>query len=206
VPSGNIPGDQLAAYLLELCARPGVTAFGALIYDESSIALRKLFRDPDYWDALDKASGPNFEIFAIRDTEDYYNEQGIERITAASLSRSRSRGYYFSHLLKRYFGEDRTTLAYPSLLLFLVEQGQVKYCRLIPFRNTSFEETFNRLSALLSAIASGIEEAGGSGTGLNVLWEHLKTKLLNLKYKLYIQHSPRNATEAVQKLAAYVEK
>jgi hypothetical protein len=163
VPSGNIPGDQLAAYLLELCAGPGVTAFGALIYDESSIALRKLFRDPDYWDALDKASGPNFEVFAIRDTEGYYYEQGIEFLTAASLSRSRSRGYYFSYLLKQYFGKDKTRLAYPSLLLFLVEQGQVKYCRLIPFRKTSLEETFNRLSALLSAIASGIEEAGGQG-------------------------------------------
>lgn len=206
VPFGHVPADQLATYLLELCARPCVTAFGALVYDESSAALRKLFRDRDYWDALDKASGPHFEVFAIRDTEGQKSESVMEMITAASLSRSRSRGHYFSHLLEQYFGEDKTRLAYPSLLLFLVEQGEVRYCRLIPFRQTSIEGTFESLSALLLAIASGIEEAGGPTISSNVLWEHLKTKLLNLKYTLYIQHPPVEAVEAVHKLTAYVEK
>jgi hypothetical protein len=72
VPFGHIPGDQLATYLLELCARPGVTIFGALVYDERSAVLRKLFRDRDYWDALDKVSGPHFEVFAIRDAEGHH--------------------------------------------------------------------------------------------------------------------------------------
>jgi hypothetical protein len=106
VPSGDIPGDVLASYLLELCKRPGVTAFGAVIYDEKSVALRKLFRDRDYWDALDKASGPNFEVFAVRDTESHATQDAgvLERMTAATLSRSQSRGFYFSNLLNDYFG------------------------------------------------------------------------------------------------------
>jgi len=206
VPLGRLPGDQLATYLLELCARPQVTAFGALIYDESSAALRKLLRDRDYWDALDKASGPHFEVFALRDTEGHEIERVMEMLTAASLSRSRSRGYYFSHLLKKYFGEDKTRLAYPSFLLFLAERGRVKYCCLIPFRRTSMEDTFERLSALFSAIASGIEEVGGPTMSSDVLWEHLKTKLLSLEYKLYIQNAPTDAGEAVRQLTAYVEK
>lgn len=206
VPLGHIPGEHLATYLLDLCARPQVTTFGALIYDESSAALRKLLRDRDYWDALDKASGPYFEVFAVRDTEDHKSDPFIEFLTAASLSRSRSRGYYFSKLLKEYFGEDKTTLAYPSFLLFLVERGRVKYCRLIPFRRASIEETFERLSDLFSAIASGIEEVGGPTVSSEVLWEHLKTKLLNLDYTLYIQNAPTDAGEAVRQLTAYVEK
>lgn len=208
VPSGRIPGGHLATHLLELCNRPGVTAFGALVYDESCAELRKLLRDNDYWDALDKASGPHFEVFAIRDTEGHEIEPVepvIEMMTAASLGRSRSRGYYFSHLLKEYFGEEKTRLAYPSLLLFLVAQGHVKYCRLIPFRQTSIADACVRLSDLLFAIASGIKEAGGPTADSDVLWDHLKTKLLNLKYTLYIQHPPKNAAEAVRKLANYVE-
>lgn len=208
VPLGRLPGDQLATYLLELCARPQVTAFGALIYDESSATLRKLLRDRDYWDALDKASGPHFEVFAVRDTEGYgheIEERHMEMLTAASLSRARSRSYYFSTLLKEYFGEDKTRLAYPSFLLFLTERGRVKYCRLIPFRRASMEDTFERLSALFSAIAAGIEEVGGPTVSADVLWEHLKTKLLSLKYTLYIQNPPLDAREAVRQLTAYVE-
>jgi len=207
VPLGCIPGDHLATYLLELCARPQVAVFGALIYDESSATLRKLLRDRDFWEALDKASGPNFEVFALRDIVDHEVEVDftIEMMTAASLSRSRSRGYYFSRLLKDYFGEDKTRLAYPSFLLFLAERGRVKYCRLIPFRQASIEDTFERLAALFSAIASGIEDVGGPTVSSDVLWEHLKTKLLNLKYTLFIQNAPTDAGEAIRQLVAYVE-
>lgn len=129
----------------------------------------------------------------------------MEMMTAASMSRSRSRGYYFSHLLKDYFSEDKTRLAYPSFVLFLTEGGRVRYCRLIPFRETSIEETFERLSALFSAIATGIDEAGGPTVAADTLWEHLKAKLLGMDYTLYIQRPPGDAGEAVRRLAAYVE-
>lgn len=205
VPLGSLPADQLAGYLLELCARPQVTAFGALIYDEKNVALRKLLRDRDYWDALDKASGPHFEVFAIRDTEGHEVEPAFEMMTAASMGRSRSRGYYFSKLLKDYFGEEKTTLAYPSFLLFLAESGRIKRCRLIPFHQASIEETFSWLSAMLSEIATGIEEVGGPTAPSDVLWEHLKEKLLNSDHTLYIQDSPTDAREAVSLLTAYVD-
>jgi len=68
-----------------------VTLFGTLIYDETNVAVRRLLREPDYWDALDKASGPNLEVFAIRDVERYGNdaERHIELLTASSMSRAR---------------------------------------------------------------------------------------------------------------------
>jgi hypothetical protein len=206
VPLGRVPADQLATYLVELCARPQVTAFGALVYDETNVALRKLLRDRDYWDALDRASGPHFEVFAVRDTEGHEIEPVIEMMTAASLSRSRSRGHYFSTLLKQYFGEEKTRLAYPSFVLFLAERGRVKYCRLIPFRQGSIEETFERLSVLFGVIATGIEEAGGPTVSSDRLWEHLKTKLLEADYTLYIQNAPDDAEAAVRQLTAFVEE
>ena len=86
VPLGRLPGEQLAKYLLELCKRPQVTAFGALVYDESSAPLRKLLRDRDYWDALDKVSGPHFEVFAIRDKEGNRGEAVPDRLQATGRS------------------------------------------------------------------------------------------------------------------------
>jgi len=207
VPMGRLPAEQLSRYLLELSSRNNVAAFGALVYDERSAELRKLLVDPVYWDALDKASGPHFEVFAIRDTEAY--DPGpvvIQMLTANSIGRSRDRGFYFSTLLKHYFGEEKTQMAYPSLLLFIAEQGRVKYCRLIPFPNVLLADTFRYLTDLLAAIATGIAEAGGPGVTSDALWIHLKKKLLEADYTLYIQQAPSTTKEAVEKLATYVER
>ena len=207
VPMGRLPAEQLSRYLLELSSRNNVAAFGALVYDEKNAELRKLLMDSIYWDALDKASGPHLEVFAIRDTEAYDpGPREIEMMTMASMGRSRDRGYYFSTLLKEYFGEEKTTLAYPSFLFFIAEKGRIKYCRLIPFPRGSLQETFNYLSNLLSSIAIGINEAGGPGAAADALWNHLKDKLLKADYTLYIQEPPSNASEAVVKLMTYVER
>jgi len=127
-------------------------------------------------------------------------------MTAASLSRSRSRGYYFSRLLKEYFGKNKTRLSYPAFLLFLVEEGRVRYCRLIPLPRASLEKTYEHLSALFPAIASGIEEVCGPDLSSGDLWEHLKTKLLDLRYRLRTLRPPADAEETVRKLSAYVEE
>lgn len=206
VPLGSIPSAHLATYLMELCQRPQVTAFGALVYDEGTVSLRKLLRDPDYWDALDKASGPHLEVFALRDSVGYESDaRYIEMLTAASISRSQSRGYYFSKLLKEYFGMNRTTLAYPSFLLFLVEQHRVKSCLLIPFKAPSIEEAYHRLLPLFSAISSGIEEVGGPQTSAEAIWRHLKKQLLELGYRLYAPAPPSDIGQAVRELVAFVE-
>jgi len=206
VPMGRVPAEQLSRYLLELSSRNNVVAFGALVYNERSAELRKLLLDRIYWDALDMASGPHFEVFAIRDTEAYDpGPMVIEMMTAASIGRSRDRGFYFSTLLKEYFDEEKTRMAYPSFLLFITEHGRIKYCRLIPFPSKPLADTFNYLANLLTSIATGIEEAGGPEVASDTLWNQLKKRLLDEDYTLYIQHAPSNTRDAVEKLLAYVE-
>ena len=207
VPSGSIPGEHLAEYLIELCARPQVTLFGALIYDETNVALRRLLRDQDSWDALDKASGQNLEIFAVRDSERYGSDAShhVELITAASLSRAKDRGYYFSKLLHDYFGEEKTRLAYPSFLLFVVENRRVEKCWLIPFHRATSDETLNWLIDLFSSISKGLLEAGGAGASSQEVLLKLKELLLERKYTLYIQRAPNDAERAVRGLTEFVE-
>lgn len=207
IPSGSIPGDQLAEYLVELCARPQVTLFGTLVYDETSVGLRRLLRDQDSWDALDKASGQNLEVFAVRDTEQYGSDAShhLELMTSASLSRARDRGYYFSKLLHDYFGEEKTRLAYPSFLLFVVEKRQVKKCWLIPFHRATPDETLNWLIDLFSSINKGLSDAGGASASSQEVLSKLKELLLERKYTLYIQTSPTDAERAVRELTEYAE-
>jgi hypothetical protein len=205
VPLGSLPAEHLATFLTELCRRQPVAAFGALVYDEQTAEMRKLLTDQDYWDALDRVSGPDLEVFALRDEESFRTDGTIEMLTAASLSRARSRGTYFSKLLRDYFGEKDTRLAYPSFVLFLVDKGRVAYCRLIPFRRGSVEDVFLRLQGLFELLAAGIAEwKSASGSDVAALWENLKTKLLEKEYTVYIQGAPPDATQAVAGLKGFM--
>lgn len=208
VPSGSIPAEQLSTYLLEFCRKQSVAVFGALVYDERTAELRKLLRDRDYWEALDTASGPDFEIFAIRDEEEYGSDSStfVEMMTAASMSRSRDRGYYCSKLLKDYFGEERTRIVYPAFLLFVADADRIRFTRLIPLGRGSIEQTFQRLERLFTAVAETIVKWRDAGQAdAAALWSFLKERLLDEDYTLYIQNAPPGVRDAVARLSGFVE-
>lgn len=210
LPIGSLSANELQKYLLQLCTQSqnaGVVAFGALIYEERTAELRQLLRNEDYWDALDCVSGPDFEVFAIRDEQQsrYKGSGRYEMITAASINRSRGQTIYFSRLLKEYFHEDDTRLAYPSLLLFLVDSGKVSKCRLVPLSYGTIDSVFDQLRTLFSAIAETIGAWRESdGESVDTLWTSLKNDLLEKGYTLYIQNAPASAGEAVKRLAPFM--
>lgn len=211
LPIGTLNAEELKKYLLQLCAQSqnaGVVVFGALIYDERTAELRQLLRNVDYWDALDRISGPDFEIFAIKDEQQsrYEGSHTLDFMTAASMSRSRGRTIYFSRLLKEYFKEDDTRLAYPSLLLFFVDSGKVSKCRLVPLEHGTIDAVFNQLRTLFCVIADTISNWREASNGLSVetLWESLKGNLLEKDYTIYIQKAPASAAEAVKCLEQFM--
>jgi len=210
VPNGQLKASHLRSYLLGLCQRQPITVFGTVVYDEKIAEVKKLFLDKAYWNALDEASGSNFEIFAIRDEEDCQveSEPLIGLITDTSQSSSRSKTYYFSKLLKDYFGKERTRMAYPSVLLFIVVNGNIQLSRLIPFRRGTIEEIFLRLQELFSLISNTIAEWEklNNQESYDKLWNMLKTKLLDAKYTLYIQNPPVNASDGITELCEYIER
>jgi hypothetical protein len=210
IPMGNLSATDVTKYLLDLVEgsrSTGVAVFGAIIYDERTAEYRKLLVDPDYWDALNRTSGPHFEIFALRDHVQSRVEvdSSVEAVTLYSAGRSRSRTIFFSQLLRDYFGEVDTQLAYPSFLLFLLDSGRVTHCRLIPLKRGTVEEVFLTLQALLSSIADVVARwKVESGKRNEVLWERLKDRLLAEDYTLYIQKAPSDAREAVEKLSSHL--
>lgn len=205
VPMGRIPADHLKTYLTELTRGRSYVVFGVLVYDETTAELRKLLQDRDYWDALDKASGPSFEIFAVRDEE---HEQAappnLEMLTAASLSRAVDRQRYFSTLVKRCFGED-ARLVYPSLLLFVISNAAVLQSRVVPLARGTVEQTFQRLQALVTLIAGGVEDWEAGGAGIDELWGVLRDCLQAAEHTIYIQRGARDAPVAIADLARFIE-
>lgn len=211
LPICSLNADELQQYLLEICEQSqhlGVVAFGCIVYDESTVELRKLLQDQDYWDALDASSGTSFEVFAVKDEEKYGYDKShtFELMTGATLSRPRSKGYFFSKLLNEYFGEEKTTLAYPSFVLFLVENLKVTHCRRIPLSRDTMHNIFIRLQSMFTTISNSINEWRLSGAeSASTLWEIMKKKLLDEDYTIYIHNAPKTASEAISSLAPFFE-
>jgi TIR domain len=209
IPMGNLSAADLKKYLLDLVEgsrRIGVAVFGAIIHDERTAEYRKLLVAPDYWDALNRTSGPHFEIFALRDQ--VQSRVGLDRsfelLTLYSAGRSQSRTQFFSQLLSDYFGEPDTKLAYPSFLLFLMDRGNITHCRLIPLKRGSVEEVFLALQSLFASVAEVIvnwKREGGDRT--DTLWSRLRRRLLDEKYTIYIQSAPSDGREAIERLSPH---
>lgn len=209
VPAGMIPAEHLTNYLLEFCQRQPVCLFGAVLYDDRHAEIRHLFMDRAYWDALNAASGSDFEVFVIRD-EEHYEFDGnlgvVEMVTASSMGSSRSRGWYYSKFLKEYFDKEKTRLAYPSVILFIVEAQRISNCRLIPLRRGTIEEVFLRLQELFQVIAD--ETATWKQRAVETrgkLWDALKSVLIAKDYTVYIQSTPGSLVSGVKALTQYMK-
>jgi|PlaIllAssembly_1097288.scaffolds.fasta_scaffold07949_1 hypothetical protein len=208
VPRGLLRSADIAGHLLDLCRDEGTAIFGALIYDETTIALRNLLSNQTTWDALDVATGPNFELFAVRDerksgTDAEFN---IGLATAYSMSSSQDKGYFYSKLLKDYFGEDKTTLVYPSVLIFVVDSRKVQKCWLVPGRRAGVQDSLDWLIGLSQHIRDSLSQSGGATADTKTVVANLKRNLLAHKYTLYIQSAPTDPSAAVGRLAEFIEE
>lgn len=208
VPRGLLRSTDIAGHLIDLCRSEGTAVFGALIYDETTVALRELLANQTTWDALDVATGPDFELFALRDERKYESakEISIGLVTAFSMSSARDKGYFYSKLLKDYFGEDRTALVYPSMLLFVVDSRRVQKCWLVPGSRATTVDSLDWLIGLSQRIRDSISESGGATAETQQVVANLKRDLLAHKYTLYIQSAPTDPAVAVQRLAQFVEQ
>jgi hypothetical protein len=128
----------------------------------------------------------------------------LEMLTAASLSRALDRQRYFSTLMKRCFGED-ARLVYPSLLLFVISNAAVLQSRVVPLARGTVEQTFQRLQALVTLIAGGVEDWEAGGASIDELWGVLRDRLQAAEHTIYIQRAAREAPVAIADLARFIE-
>lgn len=192
VPTGEFPAEQFRQYLSAFLSRESVAMFGVAVYDDTNVAVRKLFRDQDYWDALDQASGPRFEVFAARDSVSERVDYQVEMMTAMSMSRNPKR-HYFSSLAKELFGTE-VRLSYPSLLMFVVENGQLSICRNVPLGRGSLDETYEKLRRLLEIVSSSMPTHPDT---IADLWDPIRDGLLDGGFSIYKHQSATNLDVAV---------
>lgn len=192
----SLTGEEFISSLTTICdnlqKQNNILTFGFIIYDETTPQYRKLLRDKDYWEALDRISGDKLMVFALSDKVDsmWEGNNTFELMTAFSPSRS-SKTKSYSHLLSEVF-DDQALLVYPSVLFFQVFAGEIYKYRLVPLRRGTVEESFSAVQKLFESIAKVLDGiASENYNNYREIFELVKDDLLNQKYTMYILKGPK---------------
>jgi len=197
---GEYTGEEFADNLPEICQQItnnlDILTFGIIIYDETTPEYRKLLRDKDYWEALDKSSGDKMVIFSLSDKIDREITHTIEFMVAARSS-SRDKGKSYSKLMKSVFN-DEALLVYPSVLFFQVGYAEVYDYRLVPLRRKNAFESTKAIQELFESISRVLNNVLPKYYGnRKEIFNLVKAELLNQKYTMYILHGPKKLSEFI---------
>lgn len=189
-------GDDFVSSLTTVCNNlqrdHNILTFGFIIYDETTPQYRKLLRDKDYWEALDRISGDKMMVFSLSDKVDSRSEGDnmMHMMTSFTPSRS-SKTKSYSHLLNKVF-DDEALLVYPSVLFFQVFEGNIYNYRLVPLRRGTIEESFAAVQNLFESIAKVLDQiAPENYRNCREIFELVKDDLLNQKYTMFILKGPK---------------
>lgn len=192
----SLNGADFVSSLTTICdnlqKQHNILTFGFIIYDETTPQYRKLLRDKDYWEALDRISGDKMMVFALSDKVDSRSEGDnmMHMLTSFTPSRS-SKTKSYSHLLSDVF-DNEALLAYPSVLFFQVFEGNIYNYRLVPLRRGTVEESFAAVQKLFESIAKVLAQiAPENYQNCREIFELVKDDLLNQKYTMYILKGPK---------------
>lgn len=186
-------GENFVENLPRICAdlhnELGVLTFGIIVYDETSPELRKLLRDKDYWEALDKASGDRMVIFSLMDSIEREVDTSIGLMIAGRPShRDKSKSY--SRLVKSLFESDSLPV-YPSVIFFQVFDNEIYDYRLVPLKRKDVWESAKAVQELFDAIRKVLDEVLPENYGnRREIFGLVKDELLTRDYTMYIMKGP----------------
>lgn len=197
---GEYTGEEFVIKLPEICQQItndlNILTFGIIIYDETTPEYRKLLRDKDYWDALDKSSGDKMIIFSLSDVVEIETEHTIEfMVSARSSGQDKAKSY--SKLMKTVFN-DETLLIYPSVLFFQVVDEEIYDYRLVSLRRKNAFESTKSIQELFESIARVLDNVLPEYYGnRREIFNLVKDELQNQKYTMYFLHGPRKLGEFI---------
>jgi hypothetical protein len=180
-----------------------VLTFAFILYDEKTPGLRIALRNPDYWEALDAASGDHMLVFTLKDKREVESQQYIEMLTAFS-GNSREPSKSYSNVLKTLFDSD-ALFAFPSVLFFQVIDGKIHDYRLVPLKRADIYDSMTAIQELFEAISTVLERVEPRFYGnQKEIFTLVRDELLNRKINMYILRGPSTVLDLAAKLRKIV--
>lgn len=192
----GLDGRQFIENIPQICQQMHndlrILTFGIIVYDQSAPGFRKMLRDDDYWDALERASGDRMVIFSLPDKVERKPPKTVLRHLVLGQPLSDDVGKSYSHLMQMVFN-DETLLVYPSVIFFQLEGTEIFDYRLVPLAEGSVYESFKAVKDLFQCISEVLADITPQNYGnRREIFNLIKDKLLTRKYTLYILNGSKH--------------
>jgi len=178
--------------------------FGMLVYDETNPEFRKILRDKDYWDALEKASGDKMVIFSLADKLDVEivdepiseGDARLEFMTSFKPShRTKSKSY--SRLIKSIFN-DEGLLVYPSVIFFQVMDKEVCDYTLVPLKRKDVWASAKAIQDLFASISIVLNNILPEYYGnQKEIFDLVIKELQRQKFTMYLLKGPKALSDLI---------
>lgn len=206
----GLTADQFFEQFPTICSQfqneLNVLTFGIIIYDETTPELRKVLRDTDYWEALDRLSGDKMVIFSLPDhvSQTVQSDSDIDtgkvgylvplnfRVPSQPLVKRHS------YLMKRLFNND-SLLVYPSVLFFQVVGTEIYDYRLVPLQKDDIHKSYTAVRGLFECISNVLNDIAPENFGnRKEIFNLVKDHLLTRDYTLYIYKGAKHTMDLVK--------
>lgn len=134
--------------------------FGVVLYTDRHPNIKKVLRDPDYWEALDEISGPVLQLFAIRTAQGRW-DSGVPRGASGMLNGIWLEPQANLPLLKLF--ELNSTVGLPALVVFTWDSDEVVEKVVIPLADHDPVTSFSRLREVVEVASRAVGSADKDG-------------------------------------------
>ena len=127
-------------------------AFAFILYDFENPQLWEILNDPKYWLALNQISGEYLTVFSVNysPAKKTNNLQYLTKVTASYDPRLAT-----NTLIQKYFKD--TTVKYPAILFFQVDNNSVIDALLIDLKEEEVEKSFLELRDFLKSAVQALK-------------------------------------------------
>jgi hypothetical protein len=199
--------EEVEQYLLDLCdisRKAGILTFGAIIYNEENTDLQEMIRSRELVQKLDIAAGPYLDVFGIKDTMEYQSTGSANVLLHEHKTSSPSIGY--SGFIAEYFNSKSTQIHYPSFILFLIEDAELKRSIVVPLiylRATGFHDQLMKLFQRISTTM--LEWRKFEKYMEPELWDKLVGDITYAGFPIHQHKPPANTREAIRSFSKSIE-
>jgi hypothetical protein len=128
--------------------------YGVILYTEAHANIRKVLRDPDYWEAFDKASGPQWAVLAMRGRQGHVAFPPTSPGTFSYMVAVWQEPGANTHLLEVL--ELDSSSDWPVLLVFARDDTGALSKRKVKLDDSSLDAAYSSVKSSLTIVADAL--------------------------------------------------
>lgn len=174
-----------------------ILSFCIILFNEETPEYRKILRDNDFKEALDKSSGNKLVVFTLNDkTRDGFHYRTREMLVVGQALGA-SLSYSYSEFIKNVF-QRRIEVTYPSILFFQIYNKEIDDYMLITLKREDVWLAFRNIQLVFESISNVVNRILPENYGnRKEIFCLIKEELKMQKFKSVILQGPKKLSDFI---------